>query len=126
MRAPIPVSGCFSCRRCGATHRLYPPRSESSYATVGVDNVLVPTERVLGSSGQADEPLARALDSATVTLAAEIVGTCQSIFEMTLQYAKDRVQFGKPIGAFQAIQHKLANMLIAPREGRARSATSPP
>jgi alkylation response protein AidB-like acyl-CoA dehydrogenase len=52
-------------------------------------------------------------DRAHACLAAEMVGTARRIFEMTLQYAKERHQFGVPIGSFQAIQHKLAEMSLA-------------
>jgi alkylation response protein AidB-like acyl-CoA dehydrogenase len=53
------------------------------------------------------------LQRATVGLAAEMLGTVRWLFEMTLGYAKVREQFGRPIGSFQAIQHKLANMALA-------------
>ena len=49
---------------------------------------------------------------ATVALAAELVGTARRLFDMTLTYAKERVQFDVPIGSFQAIQHKLADMSL--------------
>jgi hypothetical protein len=52
------------------------------------------------------------LGRATVALAAEMVGTARRLFTMALQYAKDRHQFGVPIGSFQAIQHKLADMSL--------------
>jgi Acyl-CoA dehydrogenase, C-terminal domain len=58
--------------------------------------------------GVLDAVLARA----TVALAAEMLGTARRIFAMTLQYAKDRHQFGVPIGSFQAVQHKLADMSL--------------
>jgi alkylation response protein AidB-like acyl-CoA dehydrogenase len=54
----------------------------------------------------------RVLARATVALAAEMVGTSRHLLAMTLQYAKDRHQFGVPIGSFQAIQHKLADMSV--------------
>ena len=54
-----------------------------------------------------------------VALALETVGTCQTIFDMTLEYAKQREQFGVPIGSFQAIKHKLADMLVALERARA-------
>jgi Acyl-CoA dehydrogenase, C-terminal domain len=57
---------------------------------------------------------------ATVALAADTVGTARHLFEMALQYAKERYQFDVPIGSFQAIQHKLADMSLAVE--RARSA----
>jgi alkylation response protein AidB-like acyl-CoA dehydrogenase len=49
---------------------------------------------------------------ATVALSAEMVGTARRLFDMTLQYAKERIQFDVPIGSFQAIQHKLADMAL--------------
>jgi alkylation response protein AidB-like acyl-CoA dehydrogenase len=52
------------------------------------------------------------LERATVALAAEMVGTARRLFDMTLAYAKERVQFDVPIGSFQAIQHKLADMAL--------------
>jgi len=52
------------------------------------------------------------LDLAAVGLAAEQVGGAQFVMEMAVQYAKDRVQFGRPIGSFQAIKHKCADMLL--------------
>jgi alkylation response protein AidB-like acyl-CoA dehydrogenase len=52
-------------------------------------------------------------DRAHVSLAAEMVGTARHIFDMTLAYAKERNQFDRPIGSFQAIQHKLADMSLA-------------
>jgi alkylation response protein AidB-like acyl-CoA dehydrogenase len=52
-------------------------------------------------------------DRAHVALAAEMVGTARRLFDMSLAYAKERKQFGTPIGAFQAIQHKLADLALA-------------
>lgn len=68
----------------------------------------------LDLDAQAVEPgvFAAWLDRAYVSLAAEMVGTTRRIFGMALQYAKDRIQFGRPIGSFQAIQHKLAEMSL--------------
>ena len=63
------------------------------------------------SSGRCEE--------ATVALALEMVGTCQTIFDITLDYAKNRHQFGVPIGSFQAVKHKLANMVVALERARA-------
>jgi len=53
------------------------------------------------------------LDRAHVSIAAEMTGTARRIFDMSLAYAKERVQFDRPIGSFQAIQHKLADMSLA-------------
>jgi Acyl-CoA dehydrogenase, C-terminal domain len=58
------------------------------------------------------ELLDTVLERATVSLAAEMVGTARRLFDMTLAYAKERVQFDVPIGSFQAIQHMLADMAL--------------
>ena len=63
--------------------------------------------------------LTRVLEEATTVIALETVGTCQALFDMALQYAKDRQQFGVPIGSFQAIKHKLADMFVALERARA-------
>jgi alkylation response protein AidB-like acyl-CoA dehydrogenase len=58
---------------------------------------------------------------ATAALSAELVGTCSAIFEIALQYAKDREQFGVKIGSFQAMKHKFADMFVALEAARATS-----
>jgi alkylation response protein AidB-like acyl-CoA dehydrogenase len=67
---------------------------------------------LLGTEGQGWSVLDRVLDLAVVALAAEQGGAAQYVLEMAVQYAKDRVQFGRPIGSFQAIKHKCADMLL--------------
>jgi alkylation response protein AidB-like acyl-CoA dehydrogenase len=67
---------------------------------------------LIGTEGKGWDVLARVLDLAAVGLAAEQVGGAQFVLEMSVQYAKDRVQFGRPIGSFQAIKHKCADMLV--------------
>jgi alkylation response protein AidB-like acyl-CoA dehydrogenase len=77
-----------------------------------LDFVSVPA-RLIGAAGQAWPVVSRALDLAAVALAAEQVGGAQRVLEMSVEYAKVRVQFGRPIGSFQAIKHKCADMLLA-------------
>ena len=67
---------------------------------------------LLGTEGEGWTVLEQVLDLAAVALAAEQVGGAQYVLEMAVQYAKDRVQFGRPIGSFQAIKHKCADMLL--------------
>jgi len=67
---------------------------------------------LIGTDGGGWAVLERVLDLAAVGLAAEQVGGAQFVLEMAVQYAKDRVQFGRPIGSFQAIKHKCADMLL--------------
>jgi alkylation response protein AidB-like acyl-CoA dehydrogenase len=68
--------------------------------------------RLLGSEGAAWPLLARVLDLAAIGLAAEQVGGATKAMEMAVDYAKIRIQFGRPIGSFQAIKHKCADMLV--------------
>ncbi|HET6772388.1 MAG TPA: acyl-CoA dehydrogenase family protein [Acidimicrobiales bacterium] len=67
---------------------------------------------LVGEQGKGGDVLGRVLDLAVVALAAEQVGGAQKVLEMSVEYAKDRVQFGRPIGSFQAIKHKCADMLL--------------
>jgi len=68
--------------------------------------------RLIGEEGTGWDVLSVVLDLAAVALAAEQVGGAQECLETAVQYAKDRVQFGRPIGSFQAIKHKCADMLL--------------
>ena len=67
---------------------------------------------LIGTDGAGWNVLSTVLDLAAVGLAAEQVGGAQMCLDMAVQYAKDRVQFGRPIGSFQAIKHKCADMLL--------------
>jgi alkylation response protein AidB-like acyl-CoA dehydrogenase len=67
---------------------------------------------LLGTEGEGWKVLDTVLDLAAVGLAAEQVGGAQKVLEMAVEYAKVRVQFGRPIGSFQAIKHKCADMLL--------------
>ena len=68
--------------------------------------------RLVGTDGQAAALLTSVLDVAAIGLAAEQVGGAARVLEMSVDYAKIRVQFGRPIGSFQAIKHKCADMLL--------------
>ncbi len=83
-------------------------------ADVVLDGVVVPADRVLAEPGpQVEEAVRRALDEAVVALAVATTATCRRIFDMTLEYAKEREQYGRPIGSFQALKHRLAEMYLA-------------
>ncbi len=68
--------------------------------------------RLIGTDGAGWNVLSTVLDLAAVALAAEQVGGAQKCLDMAVEYAKVRVQFGRPIGSFQAIKHKCADMLL--------------
>ena len=67
---------------------------------------------LIGAEGKGWDVLSRVFDLAAVALAAEQVGGAQRVLDMAVEYAKVRVQFGRPIGSFQAIKHKCADMLL--------------
>lgn len=76
------------------------------------DNVRVPKRNIVGELDRGWPPLAKVLQQATMALCAQMVGGARAAFDMSSEYAKERVAFGRPIGSFQAIQHKMANMLV--------------
>ena len=73
---------------------------------------------MLATGDRAHSALERALDVATVGIAAEMTGGMQRVLEITVEYAKTRKQFGKPIGQFQAVQHYCADMLLFTESSR--------
>ena len=88
-------------------------------ATIELDGVRVDADRALGGSTDAEAAIERVVEEATTALALEMVGTCQAIFDVLLDYANERHQFGVPIGSFQAIKHKFADMLVCLERARA-------
>jgi alkylation response protein AidB-like acyl-CoA dehydrogenase len=99
---------------------LVPPTNTTAINSLDATRSLVDIE--VGDGPRlpiAADGVQRALDELTVAVAFELVGTCQTIFETNVQYAKERQQFGVPIGSFQAVKHKLANMFVAIERARA-------
>ncbi len=80
---------------------------------VRLDNVALPGAALLGEMHQGWAPLARVAARATVALCAEMCGGAQQVLDMTVDYAKLRVTFGKPIGSYQGVKHQAADMLVA-------------
>jgi alkylation response protein AidB-like acyl-CoA dehydrogenase len=74
--------------------------------------------QLLGEPGATGSAVEEALDLARIALASEALGGAERVLEMTTAYAKERVQFGRPIGSFQAIKHRLADMMIAVEAAR--------
>jgi len=79
---------------------------------VKFDNVQLGADALMGEPDKGWTPLRRALDWATAGICAEMVGGAQKVLEDSVEYAKTRQQFGKPIGIYQAVSHKLADMLL--------------
>lgn len=101
------------------TRRVVALDASRPLAHLHFDAVRVEADRVLGTPGAAASALERALERATVAAALECVGACQTLFAMTLEHVRSRHQFGQPIGAFQAIQHKCADLFVQIEKARA-------
>ncbi|HEU0204971.1 MAG TPA: acyl-CoA dehydrogenase [Burkholderiaceae bacterium] len=81
-------------------------------STLNFDNATVPADHLIAEGPSVPAALARANDLARVAQGAELVGIAQRAFELTNEYLKTRVQFGKPIGSFQALQHRIVDGYI--------------
>jgi alkylation response protein AidB-like acyl-CoA dehydrogenase len=85
---------------------------------VRFDGTKLDADSLMGAGDKAWPHLKRALEWATAALCAEMVGGTQKVLETSTEYAKTRHQFGKPIGIYQAVSHKLADMLVLSESGR--------
>lgn len=81
-------------------------------STLRLAGARVEPEAIVAVGALAEEALACALDETTVMLSAELVGVMGKVMDMTLEYLRTRVQFGRPIGSFQALQHRAVDLFI--------------
>ncbi len=102
----------------GVSRRAYPTVDGLRAAEVTFSNVQIGADQIVGEPGKAFPLIARAVDAAIAALAAEAVGAMAAVHEMTVEYVKTRKQFGVPIGTFQVLQHRAAEMLIALEQAR--------
>jgi alkylation response protein AidB-like acyl-CoA dehydrogenase len=87
-------------------------------ANVTFDGVSVPVQRLLGRLHEGWPILARALEVGAAAISVETVGVAQRALDLSVRYARERIQFGKPIGSFQAIKHKCVDMMVAVENAR--------
>ena len=88
------------------------------WSEVRFEGVQLDADAVMGAPDKAWPHLKRALEWATAALCAEMVGGLQKVLETSTEYAKTRHQFGKPIGIYQAVSHKIADMLVLSESGK--------
>ena len=81
-----------------------------NYANIVLDNVTISKDALLGDQESGGEAIDKILDEGRIALSAEMLGNSEAAFEMTLNYLKERKQFGVLIGTFQALQHRAAEM----------------
>jgi alkylation response protein AidB-like acyl-CoA dehydrogenase len=96
----------------GARLKLEPLADGRHFGTLSLTDVLVSQDHVVARGPQAVEALARALDYGAAVAGAELCGVAERALEISLDYLKTRVQFGKPIGSFQALQHRAVDLYI--------------
>ncbi|MBN8930262.1 MAG: acyl-CoA dehydrogenase family protein, partial [Rhodospirillales bacterium] len=102
----------------GVARRGYVSRDDSRAADLSLSNVRVTEADVLGPVGGGFEIIERVVEAGIAATAAEAVGAMEAMNEMTLEYSKTRVQFGQPIGSYQVVQHRLADMFMTQEQGR--------
>jgi alkylation response protein AidB-like acyl-CoA dehydrogenase len=105
----------------GLTLDAYPTIDGQRAAEVYLKAVQVPADSRLGAEGAALPAIDAALDIGLAALCAEAVGVMQALVDATVAYVQSRQQFGVPIGRFQALQHRIADMLIHLEQARSMS-----
>ncbi len=94
----------------GVTVERYPVLDIGAAANVLLDEVRLPGSALLGPLDGGGDILNQVLDAARVGIAAEMLGLAQEVFERTMDYIKQRKQFGVPVGGFQGLQHRAAEL----------------
>jgi len=97
----------------GISRRAYPTVDGHQAAEIDISEVRVGNDAVLGAADEGFASLSAVVDEATLAVCAEAVGIMQILTDKTVEYSKNRVQFGVPIGSFQALQHRMVDMLTA-------------
>jgi len=97
----------------GVSRRPYPTVDAHQAAEITISDVSAEATAVLGETGGGFGVLQDVVDEATLAVCAEAVGIMRTMHEKTVEYSKQRVQFGVPIGSFQALQHRMVESLMA-------------
>ncbi len=105
----------------GVSLETYPTLDGQRASDLVLREVRVPRASLLGPEGGALPGLSSAWEVGTAALCAEAVGALQAVFDATVEYAKTRKQFGVPIGKFQALQHRMVDMLMHVEQARSMS-----
>ena len=96
----------------GLTRSALATHDGSSVAEVALASVRVPEDALIGAEGSGLPLIEAASDAAIAGLCAEAVGAMDALLALTLEYVRNRRQFGVPVGSFQALQHRMADMLL--------------
>lgn len=96
----------------GIKLKLEPLADGRHFGALALTDATVPREHIVASGDEAQRTLEHAIDRAAAIASAELYGVMSRALEMTLDYLRTRVQFGKPIGSFQALQHRAVDLHI--------------
>lgn len=102
----------------GVARRGYAMRDEQRAADIALSNVHVADADVLGEVGNGLPVIERVVETGIAATSAEAVGAMAAMNDLTLEYSRTREQFGKPIGSYQVVQHRLADMFMSMEQGR--------
>jgi len=111
----------FQVDASSVERRSYQTMSGADAAEIYLNDVIVAKTALLGSEGTSFDEIETQVARATAALCAEAVGAMESAKDLTIEYLQTRQQFGRPIGKFQALQHRMADLLVEVEQ--ARSAT---
>lgn len=103
----------LDCKANGITMRDYPTVDGFRAAEVYLENVVVPAENLLSTEGGGIDLIEQVMDEAVAALCAEAVGCMRKLHSGTIDYARQRKQFGVPIASFQVLQHAMVDMFLA-------------
>jgi alkylation response protein AidB-like acyl-CoA dehydrogenase len=102
----------------GVTKTTIPTMDGGRVTNISFDNVSVAKDALLGDLDKGWEPLDNVIQEARIAASAEAVGIIDTLCTKTVEYAKTRTQFGAAIGSFQALQHRMVDMLMAAQQSR--------
>ena len=105
----------------GVVLDAYPTLDGGRAADIYLQGVAVPADSRLGPEGEALPAVEAALDIGIAALCAEAVGAMQALLDATVEFVRQRQQFGQPIGRFQALQHRIADMVVHLEQARSMS-----
>ena len=96
----------------GISRKDYPTVDARRAAEITFDNVRIGADQLLGNEGEGLATLRAVIGEATLAVCAEAVGILEVLYKKTVEYTKQRVQFGTPIASFQALQHRMVDMFM--------------